>query len=59
MNKEIQVVEGNGKELKISDVHDHLPSVRPKSNSEKRKDIVIPKSKEIMKKRKIRKFKTK
>ena len=41
--KEIEVVSGNGSELNISEVHEHLTSMRPKSKDENdRKNIVIP-----------------
>ena len=38
--KEIEIVTGDGSELDISDVHEHLTSMRPKSND--KKNIVIP-----------------
>jgi len=41
--KEIQVVAGNGKNLEISPVYDHIKINKPTSR-EKKKDIVIPKS---------------
>ena len=38
--KEIEIVTGDGSELEISDVHEHLTSMRPKTND--KKNIVIP-----------------
>ena len=42
-NKKIEVVSGNGSDLDISPVYDHLNAAKPKT--EKPKDIVIPKEK--------------
>lgn len=41
--KEIKVVNGNGDELEISPVYDHLDIEKPDTN--KRKEIVVPKIK--------------
>ena len=41
--KEIKVVTGNGKDLDISPVYDHIKLNTP-SSREKKKDVVIPKS---------------
>ena len=38
--KEIEIVTGDGSELDISDVKEHLTSMRPKTNE--KKNIVIP-----------------
>lgn len=43
MGKEIEVVTGDGSNLNISPVEDHMNSLRPKKNAEK-KQIIIPKS---------------
>lgn len=48
-NRKIEVVNGNGDDLEISPVYDHLDIEKP--NTEKKKEIVIPKEK---KKKKIR-----
>ena len=40
--KEIKVVTGNGKDLEISPVYDHIKINKP-SSREKKKDVVIPK----------------
>ena len=40
---EIEVVNGNGEELEISQVYEHLDIEKP--NMEKKKDIVVPKVK--------------
>lgn len=42
-DKEIEVVNGNGEELEISQVYEHLDIEKP--NMEKKKDIVVPKVK--------------
>ena len=39
----MEVVSGDGSELDISSVHDHLNMAKPKSATEKPKNIVIPK----------------
>ena len=41
--KEIKIVTGNGKDLDISPVYDHI-KVNRNSSREKKKDVVIPKS---------------
>lgn len=43
--KNIKIVNGNGKNLKISDVDTHISSLKPKTKSknEKGQKIVIPK----------------
>lgn len=45
--KKIEVVNGNGKDLKISEVSTHLQIAKPKMKDEKEKkqEIVIPKAK--------------
>ena len=46
--KEIEVVTGNGSELNISPVREHLKALKPKSHEEKsKKKIVIPEIKKI------------
>lgn len=42
--KNIEIVNGDGSNLDISHVYDHLNTGRPKGNDEKPKNIVIPKS---------------
>lgn len=42
-DKKIEVVNGNGDDLEISPVYDHLDIEKP--NTEKKKEIVIPKEK--------------
>ncbi len=45
--KEIEIISGDGSELNISEVHEHLTAMRPKSKDEKgKKNIVIPKVQE-------------
>ncbi len=41
--KNIEIVNGDGSDLNISPVYDHIKSGKPKCNDEKPKNIVIPK----------------
>ncbi len=41
--KNLKVVSGDGSDLDISPVYDHLNVAKPKSSKEKPTDIVIPK----------------
>ena len=55
--KELEVVSGDGSNLDISPVYEHLNDVKPKSTKDKPKNIVVPKSqdkkdKEISKEKK-------
>ncbi len=45
--KKIEVINGNGKDLEISEVSSHLNIAKPKikNDEEKKKEIVIPKVK--------------
>ena len=43
--KEIEIINGDGSNLDISDVYDHLNSGKPKCNDEKPKNVVIPNKK--------------
>ena len=42
--KNIKIVNGDGSNLNISHVYDHLNTGKPKCNDEKPKNIIIPKS---------------
>ncbi len=42
-DRKIEVINGNGDDLEISPVYDHLDIEKP--NTEKKKEIVIPKEK--------------
>lgn len=42
--KEIEIVSGNGKDLNISPVYDHIDIEKPKEDKEKKK-IIIPDNK--------------
>ena len=42
--KEIEIVSGDGSDLDISPVYEDIQDLRPKSNDDKPKDIIIPKS---------------
>ena len=42
-NNEIEFINGDGSDLNISPVYDHIKSGKPKCNDEKPKNIVIPK----------------
>ena len=41
--KDIEVVTGNGEELEISPVYNHIPISKPKTDKKPEKKIVIPK----------------
>lgn len=41
--KELEIVNGDGSNLNISHVYDHLNTSRPKNNDKNTKNIVIPK----------------
>ena len=43
--KNIEIINGDGSNLEISHVYDHLNASKPKSTNKKPKNIVIPKSK--------------
>ena len=43
-NKKIEIVSGNGKDLNISPVYDHIDIEKPKEKKEKKK-IIIPNNK--------------
>ena len=44
-DKKINVVPGNGKDLNISPVYDHISAEQPKKTGDKPKNIVIPETK--------------
>lgn len=44
-SQEIEVVTGDGKNLTISPVYNHLNVARPKVKEEKKKNIIIPEEK--------------
>jgi hypothetical protein len=44
--KKIEIVNGDGKELEVSPVYEHLNIAKPKTNDEKKgKNIIVPKEK--------------
>ncbi len=43
-SKKIEIVSGNGKDLNISPVYDHIDIEKPKEDKEKKK-IIIPENK--------------
>lgn len=43
-NKKIEIISGDGKDLKISPVYDHIDIEKPKEDKEKKK-IIIPRDK--------------
>lgn len=49
--KEIEVINGDGSNLLISPVYDHIKDVKPKSKDKNPKNIVIPGEKKEDKKR--------
>jgi len=49
MKKDIEVVNGDGSELNISGVSEHITSFKPKSKEQKsKKKIVVPETKKIV-----------
>lgn len=42
--KNIEIVDGDGSNLDISHVYDHLNSGKPKCNDKKPKNVIIPKN---------------
>lgn len=44
MEKDIKIVNGDGTDLEISPVYDHISTVKPKTSKDK-KEIVIPEEK--------------
>ena len=40
--KEIEIVNGDGSNLDISDVYNHIDGTKPKSSEKKPKNIIIP-----------------
>lgn len=48
--KKIEIVDGDGSNLNISSVYDHLNSGKPKSSDNKPKNIVIPEEHKKIKK---------
>lgn len=40
--KKIEIINGDGSNLDISNVYDHLNPAKPKSNDNKPKNIIIP-----------------
>ena len=49
--KEIEVINGDGSNLLISPVYDHIKDVKPKSKDKTPKNIVIPGEKKESKKK--------
>lgn len=43
-NKKIEIINGDGSNLEISNVYDHLNTGKPKCNDKKPKNIIIPKT---------------
>ena len=43
--KKIEVVNGDGNDLEISPVYEHLKIAKPKTNEEKNKKIIVPQEK--------------
>lgn len=40
--KKIEVINGDGKDLEISEVSTHLSEVKPKNKEEQKQEVVIP-----------------
>ena len=45
--KDIEIVTGDGSDLDISPVYEHLNAAKPKSLEKKEKDIIIPKESKL------------
>ena len=50
--KDIEVVTGDGSNLSISEVEEHISDLKPKAKDEKKKTIVIPQVKDKVEKKK-------
>lgn len=48
--KEISVVNGDGSNLEISPVYEHINAAKPKSKDKNPKNIIIPNEKKVEKK---------
>ena len=48
--KEIEVVSGDGSNLDISPVYEHINAAKPKSKDKSPKNIIVPNEKKIEKK---------
>ena len=48
--KEIKVINGDGSNLEISDVYEHIDAAKPKTKDKKPKNIIVPSEKKIEKK---------
>ena len=50
--KELEVISGDGSNLNISPVYEHISAAKPNVKDSKPKNIIIPKNKKINKKKK-------
>lgn len=48
--KKFEIINGNGKELDISPVYEHISTDKPKSAKQEKKDIVVPSNEDGKKK---------
>lgn len=48
--KEIEVVKGDGSNLEISQVYDHINAAKPQTKDKKPKNVIVPNEKKIEKK---------
>jgi len=49
MSNKIEIVNGNGSEIEISKVSEHINSLKPKTKSEKTKEkIIVPSEKKVV-----------
>ena len=46
INNDIEIIEGNGKDLDISPVYDHIKMDDTEKNNDKNQEIIIPKNQE-------------
>lgn len=47
--KEIEVISGDGSNLDISPVYEHINVVKPKNKEKNTQEIIVPKNKKIQK----------
>ncbi len=47
--KEIEIISGNGSNLNISPVYEHISAAKPNIKGKKPKNIIVPKNKKIKK----------
>lgn len=51
-NKEINIISGDGSNLDISPVYEHITAAKPKIQEKKPQNIIVPKNKKVKQKKK-------